>query len=235
MKKFTLPLALLLCSVISIGQERETLSNKDFTQLDVQGNFEVLIRQGERSEVIAAAEDRRDLDDIELDFEGDLLTISWDGWDLGWDREAVLYITVKDIESIEISGVVNLKGANTLQASHLELRTQGSSSMELGVEVSEELEVRCSGSSDASLFGSSSEAEIRTSGSSSLSALELEIRNAEIRTSGASDASLFVTNRTHAKASGASSIEIAGGSEIDSTTSGAADISRISKESEESE
>lgn len=227
MKKLYFFLSVFLSTAL-LAQERELLSSRTFTELEVHGNFEVLLRQGSQSEIIAASDD---IGDIELDFDGERVAISWDNdWDMDFDREATLYITMAEIDEIDISGSVNLEAFNSIHSSNLNVRTSGSSQIELGVRVEDKLEIRCSGSSAASIFGTSTLTEVRTSGSSDLHAFDLVTRIAEIRSSGASNASIYALSSVNAKASGSSDIQIQGEAEIEATTSGAADITRTSKD-----
>lgn len=209
------------------AQERRTLSDRDFTELEVHGNFEVMLRQGDHPEIVASSDD---IGDIELDFDGNRVTISWDDdWDMDFDREAILYITMVEIEEIDISGVVNLESFNSLHATNIYLHTSGSSRMEVGVVVSDRLNIRCSGASSATVFGTSTVSKVRTSGSSDLHAFDMISQICEVRTSGSSDASIHATSSVSATASGSSDIYISGDPEVDGTTTGSADITRADK------
>ncbi len=224
MKKLFTFILLVLLAININAQERRVLSTQSFTELEVSGSFDVLIRQGPNYEIVAESED---FDEIDLDFDDDELSISWDGsWLSRSSGNTKLYITVRDINSIDIGGAVQMNGANTLNSSSLELSSSGASHLDIRVSVSGIVEASCSGASQITLTGNCGTLDADISGSSDLNASDMVCAVAKVNASGASDASINASQSANIESSGASDVTVRGEAEIISETSGASSVRR---------
>jgi hypothetical protein len=83
------------------------------------------------------------------------------------------------------------------------------------------------GASDVELTGRSSEVEAVLTGASKLKAATFKIENANIKVSGASNSTIFVSNKLHAVATGASTIQYYGNpTQVELSSSGASKVKR---------
>jgi len=142
-------------------------------------------------------------------------------------RAKEVYLSVGDLEDIDLSGATEVKSVGTLKANKLKLECSGASELDLELEV-EDLRSSLSGASQITLKGMAKEVDIQASGASELEWFEFEIEELSLEASGACDAEVFVTKSLKVELSGASELEYKGQPKLEkSAISGASSIENI--------
>lgn len=198
---------------------------KSFDELDVSGQFNVFLRQGDTEQLIVEA-DENFLPYIKSDVHGDRLVISAEANFKSYEKLAV-YVTVRELSKIDISGSIDLDGSQTIRSDELEINASGACETDLELQC-EELGVDGSGSIELNLIGFASEARYDLSGAVEINAIDLETRRTLIDMSGAGRADVFVTDELEIDVSGAAEINYRGNPrELKQNISGAADINQL--------
>ncbi len=245
-------LVFLLCASFSFAQDRETRNVATFTKIAFRVPGKLYLRQGAVQKV--EIQGKKDvLKEIETEVEGGKLVIgkegNWSNWSWGNDDDdddINVYITVKDIEALSVSGSGDLIGETKITSGDLDLNVSGSGSLKIEVEASGDLEADVSGSGDIDLKGKcrsfnsdvsgsgkvvmsvsiSEKADFGVSGSGKIMASgSAQKVKASISGSGKVLASDLVTNSCEVRISGSGDVEINVKSELDANISGSGTVS----------
>lgn len=250
MKKHLFFLALaLICSLSYVfAQTKETRNVGTFTKISFRVPGKLYLRQGSPQKV--EIEGKKDiLKEIETDVDGSRLVIGkegkWMDWNWGDDDEVTVYITVKDIEGISVSGSGDVIGETKIMAADLDLNVSGSGNLKIEAEASGDVEADVSGSGDLMLKGKckgfnsdvsgsgkviitmniSEQADFGISGSGKIEASGTASRvKTSISGSGKVLAADLETNRCDIRISGSGDVEINVKDEIDATISGSGTV-----------
>jgi len=149
-------LALLFVISAVHAQTKETRNVSTFTEISFRIPGKLFLTQGnvQKVEVEGSAEA---LKKIETDVEGGELTIKHEGdsWNWGSGNEKFnVYITVKNIEGISVSGSGTLVGQNKFSVTSLDLDVSGSGSMQIEANASGDIQADVSGSGSLDLKAS---------------------------------------------------------------------------------
>lgn len=149
------------------SQTRETRSVGTFTKVAFRVPGKLFLKQGNENKVEVEGS-KEVLSKIETVVEGSKLSIkSEDKWNWKWDSDEKInvYITMKDIEGLSVSGSGTLVGQGKITAGSLALAVSGSGSLVLEADASGDLEASVSGSGDLSYKGKCKSLESNISGS----------------------------------------------------------------------
>ena len=204
---------------------KETRKVTTFDGIEVSGAFEIILKQGATEEVTVEA-DANLLPLIHTDVVGSTLKIE--------TRKPInhvtvmkVYITVKDLKQIDVSGAVDVKTDGRITVSELSFESSGASEskMELAVQ---KLKLDCSGASKLRFSGSATEVSMDLSGASDIFAYDLLAENYDLDISGAGNAQINVSKKIRAEISGAGSVKYKGSpSDVDQSVSGAGSIKKV--------
>ncbi len=225
-----LSLFVALFSISSFAQKgngdviKKTFKVESFYGLKIGGAFFVYLRQGEKHGVTLVT-DANIMENLEVTVNGGVLKIRND-YDMKNPTELKAFVTVKDLNNLELSGACTLEGKNTIVTENLIMKVSGASDIELAVRCSD-LKISASGASDLKLTGDAAVLEIDASGASTIKAEKLLAGQAQIVGSGAATVKIDVTESLDAKASGASTILYRGNASITMNESGASDIKKM--------
>ncbi|HTE07226.1 MAG TPA: head GIN domain-containing protein [Flavitalea sp.] len=250
------PQILLTLFVLSLtlsfvkAQTRETRSVGTFTKISFRVPGKVYLRQGSPQKV--EIEGKKDiLKEVETVVEGGRLVIGKEGkWsDWFWDNndeEVKVYITVKDIEGLSVSGSGDIIGETRISAHNLNLNVSGSGNLKIEADASGDMEADVSGSGDLYVKGKckgfnsdvsgsgkvnlelviTDEAEFGISGSGKIEAAgSASSVKASISGSGKVLAADLETNSCNIRISGSGDVQINVKNEIDATISGSGSVS----------
>lgn len=210
-----------------------------FDALQISGPFDVYIEQG-NTESLTYKAPKEVLDRIITEVEGHILRVSnkhdnW-GWsdkswwgDKSWWRhhpKIVVNITVKDLNSIKVSGSGGAFFDNGLATNSLKLVVRGSGSMHGKINV-KELESRISGSGNIRLTGSAGSSTLNVSGSGNFVAGDLVTSSSTVRVSGSGNAKINANDKVVAGVSGSGDVRYTGDAKsVRSSTSGSGNVSK---------
>lgn len=187
--------------------EREDRSISGFTRLGVSGGFEVMLTQG-NSESVTIEADENIIDNIKTRVTGNTLEVYTKGTIRNYKIMRV-YITFKQLESIDLSGAVSVTADQSLQFDRLDLDISGACSLEFDMEA-DRLDLDLSGASKLRLNGYANYLDADCSGSSKLMLAGLKTKTISLDSSGATTAEFWVTESLDVESSGASSVRYKG-------------------------
>jgi hypothetical protein len=235
----------------AIAQTKETRDVSTFTKISFRVSGKLYLRQGSPQKV--EIEGKKDaLEKIEVEVESGRLIIKregngWMDWNWGDDDDKVnVYVTVKDIEGLSVSGSGDLIGQGKITSSDLDLNVSGSGLLQLEAAVSGDLEADVSGSGEIVLKGSCRNYDSDVSGSGRID-LDVVISekasfgvsgSGKIQASGTANevktnisgsgkvlAANLETNKCEVRISGSGDVEINVKSELDANISGSGSVS----------
>ena len=210
----TLITTILACFIfVSSQAQKRNVDVGSFTELSLAIPANLVLKQGSSEKVEIDCDDDI-FDEIEFEMRGDRLVIKKEGkgwnWNNGWRRSEVdIYVTMKTIEGLSVSGSGNLESDGTLETDDLELAVSGSGDIDLDID-GDELETRISGSGSIQLSGNANEAEARISGSGRVKAEDLTVTSFGARISGSGSCYITVKEEIEASISGSGSVYYAG-------------------------
>lgn len=204
--------------------QTQTRNVSGYTGIDVSGGFAVEITQGSNEGVRLEAEENL-LDNIRTEVKNGVLHI-YNDKSLSSTKGMKAYITIKELNKIDISGGVKVVGNSTFKTNTMVLDLSGASKVALTVEA-KQLKADMSGASKVELKGKAEELKMEMSGASNVDASELIAKDVKIGASGASKVKVHADNTLDINASGASAVQYKGKPSITSDTSAAARISRM--------
>ena len=139
-------------------------------------------------------------------------------------KELKAYITFVELESLELSGAVEIKGEGRLDFNKLNIDASGATEINMDITAGI-LKMDISGASEVSLSGDADEVYIEASGASELSTHDLETKTFFLDISGAGEATIYVTEKLDVTVSGAAHVAYSGNPEfVNQDVSGAASI-----------
>ena len=113
-----------------------------------------------------------------------------------------VYVSVKQLHSLKVSGAASVKGENKLTSDHLRIETSGAAKATLEIETTK-LDTKVSGASNLKLSGSATEHTSEISGAGQLKALYLITSKSNMDISGAAEGLITAKDEIKADISGA--------------------------------
>jgi len=183
-----------------ITEEREV---SDFNKVHLKGSGNVFLTLGEKQTLIIKTDDNI-MPLIETDVSGDKLTISHGQHHL---RPTVfeVFITVKNLEGVAISGSGNVRGKDRFMADAFYAEIGGSGDLELEVETGL-LETKISGSGSIHLSGKAEDYTVSISGSGKINAFDVDAKNVSVKISGSGDCRLSASESLDVNISGSGDV-----------------------------
>jgi hypothetical protein len=244
---------LFLCALsinLAQAQTRETRTVSTFSKISFRVPGKLVLRQGSPQKVELEGS-KELLSKIETETKGDKLVIGneekWNwGWSWGDNDRVMVYITVKDITGVSVSGSGELITEGKVTTTELDLNVSGSGSLQIDASVSGGMEANVSGSGridvkgtcqnfNSDISGSGKvlaaisasqtiDVDISGSGKMEASGSAREIKT-EISGSGKVYASNLEVDRCNVRISGSGDVEINVKSELDANISGSGTVS----------
>jgi hypothetical protein len=235
MKKFLLVLAVFV-SLSAFSQtihdaNAEVRSVSGFKGVNVSSAIDLYLSQGSTDAVAVSASDTRVRDKIITEVKDGILHIYVDNKLFDWrnfsgDKKMKAYVTIKEINRLQVSGASDVKVSGTLKTDNLKLTLSGASDFE-GIIDAKSIQIQGSGASDIKISGSADQANIEMSGASDFKGYDFKVDYCKAEISGAGDMQITVNKELDAEASGASSIKYKGEPVVKrSSSTGAASIKK---------
>jgi hypothetical protein len=225
---FTIVIFLASCNVLGergngnvVKQERKVSA---FNAIEVSGAFDVYLSLGSAQSVIVEADDNL-LPLIRTEVSGSTLKIE-NKEPIHNSKSLKVYITVTDLNRIEVSGAVDLHSQNKLTLTELSIEISGATDAFLDIAV-QKLEVSSSGGSNLKLTGMANRVDLDASGAVDIRAFELLTEIVSLDISGAGEVDINVTKELNASVSGAGTVRYKGNpAKIDTDISGAGSVKK---------
>jgi len=189
--------ALFFAWTIASAQSKETRDVDTFTKIAFRVPGKLYLKQGSEQKVeLQGSKDM--LEKIETTVSNGRLSVgreneNWNLWNWDNDDKIVVYITMKNLEGISVSGSGDLIGESTFKTNGLDLSVSGSGSLELNADVSGGLTANVSGSGRIEFKGTCSDLESKVSGSGKVS---LDLTSANKVVVGVSGSGKVIANGT---------------------------------------
>jgi hypothetical protein len=201
-----------------------------FHAVNVSGSFDVYITQG-GSESVKVEADGDVIDRIVTEVKNGELKIYTkgnSGWNFNWgDKHRVVRVTVKDINSINLSGSGDVMFKNGLHTNSLVLRLSGSGDITGSVNV-QSLQSSIVGSGDITISGRAQSSEVSVAGSGDFTGRDLLTENTAVKVVGSGDARVHANQELSASVAGSGDIYYTGAvKRISTSKSGSGDISKF--------
>ena len=198
-----------------IQQKTEDRHLSGFSAVEVGGPYDVTLTQGTTESVkVEAPEDV--ISHVTTEVVSGVLKIynkhndSFHWNDLfGHHRKILVYVSIKDVNSIVVSGSGDVTFHNGLHTDKMNLRVSGSGDVD-GTLEAKNLETSISGSGDVKLSGHAETSAVRVSGSGDYSARGLITTNTDVHVSGSGDAKIYASNKIDASVSGSGDVSYSG-------------------------
>jgi len=236
MKKFSIAIAGLFFSMLSIGQRindanAEIREAKNFHAIKLSNAFDVYITQSNEESVAVSASDVKYRNEIEVKVEGGVLIIGLKRSSLtkkwnGSKMKLRAYISFKNIDKLDVSGACDVSIQGKIKEENLKIVLSGASDIKGEFDV-QKMNIDLSGASDMTVTGLASNLSIEASGASSFKGYDFKTDYCDADISGASSIKITVNKELSARASGASDLRYQGDGLIrDIKTNGASSVSR---------
>jgi len=211
---------------------RETRVATGFSRLEIDGQAEVILRQGAVEGVTIEAPPQA-LRQIDSQVRNRTLSINlndqrhWWDWILGGGRTRSPRITIDfiQLEQIDAAGAVNLR-ADGFRASDLRLDFAGASTLRIADLQAARLRLDAAGAIKAELAGTVGTQFVDLSGASSYQAGDLASESAVLQVSGAGKALVNAARTLKVEISGAGAVQYVGSPRLEQQISGVGKISR---------
>jgi hypothetical protein len=214
------------------GAGRRSFPESDFTKVNVQGGYRVMIRQGSSFRIEAAGQDD-DLRDLRVTRDGNELDIrprrsGLFGSAFGSDHDKILIsITMPDIEAVSLAGAVQADVAGFPRQVSLAVEQAGASHLRLSGDFNR-LDLELAGACRTTAAGNVDQLEVDAAGACNLAGAELRANTANLDLAGVSHARLQVNETLKAEAVGACVIEYSGNpTNVDTDATGASRVKRL--------
>jgi len=217
MLKFLFSIFLVSATLISFGQGKEERDVSSFTGVSLGISGDLYITQGSPQKVVVQAENN--MDEIETVVKDGVLRIKTDNWN-SKIKGAKIWVTMPEVESLNISGSGDIVAETPINADELELKVSGSGTIDISELKGDEIGAAISGSGDIKLAGSADEMELRISGSGSVYADGLKVSECGIKISGSGSCKIDVTGELDVSISGSGRVTYYGNPQIDARVSG---------------
>jgi hypothetical protein len=236
MKKFSIVIAGLFFSMLSIGQRindanAEIREAKNFHAIKISSAFDVYITQSNEESVAVSASEEKYKNEIEVKVEGGVLVIGLkkSSWTKKWNDGKMklrAYISFKSIDKLDVSGACDVYIQGKIKEDDLKIVLSGASDIKGDFDV-QKMNIDLSGASDITITGLASNLSIKASGASSFKGYDFKTDYCDADISGASSIKITVNKELSARASGASDLKYQGDGLIrDIKTNGASSVSR---------
>jgi hypothetical protein len=207
------------------GNHKVTKSERSvgsFTGVKVSSGVDVYLRQGnEQSVTVEADENLHEY--IITEVKGGILHVFTEVSIRDSERERV-YVTMKDINSVETTSAGDVIGETPVKSDRLELSASSAGDIKLEI-YAKEVDIDISSSGDITLTGETDNLKADLSSAGDLKAYDLKSREADVNVSSAGDADINVSEKITARASSAGDINYTGDPKyIDVHTSSAGGI-----------
>lgn len=247
MKKIFLLLTAVLLITVAYAQKRETRDVSTFTKIAFRTGGKVYVKQGSPQKVEIEGSTEM-LEKIKTKVEDGRLVIgpesSWRNWNWSSDEKVTVYVTVANIESLDVSGSGEMVVQTKITGGNINLDVSGSGSLTAEIEA-QDVDADVSGSGEMNLKGKFKSIAADVSGSGKIAVngtiagkADFEISGSgRIEASGSSDsmkaditgsgkvmAATLVTNSARIDIAGSGDVEITVNKDLDADISGSGTV-----------
>ena len=229
--KFSHILSAVILSILSVSlfarpvdeKDKREYKVKDFHSIELNGSYEVILTQGEKSKVLIEASDKVH-DAIEVKVKRGVLIFSMD------TKNAILkktkiYISNPDFEAIHIRGAANLWSTTGVKSKDLHILTSGAGEVDLDVNVGN-LDAEIHGAGNIKLRGHADSSYMNIDGAGGIKAFDLEVDELDVELNGAGTAQVYAENDLDVEIRGIGKVTYEGDPKLHKNISGLGRLKR---------
>lgn len=199
---------LISASLFADDRIEKDYNIEDFTKIYLKGPYEVHLRQsGKCSLTIIAKEEY--IDRLDVDSDGEELTIELDGKNYKKKRAIEVYVNFKDLERLEIQGAVDLTCENQIRTTNLKLEFEGAGNVELNISA-DKIISEISGVGNFEIEGEAEYHKVEFDGIGNYDAKDLISKYTIVESNGIGSVKVYASNRFKGEATGIGSIDYYG-------------------------
>lgn len=230
-------LAIIVCTIIAVSGctingwgsgnvINETKDVKGVKQVSLEGIGTIIIQQGDQESLRIEAEDNI-MPHIQSKVEDEKLSISYDTNTPTPTKDVKYYLTVKDINSIRITGAGKIQ-SNNITTKNLSIIIDGAGNGDLSGLNLDKLNINIAGAGKILIAGKVIEQTVVIAGAGNYEAKDLESENAIITINGAGKGTVNVSKVLSAIINGAGNLDYLGNPQINQQISGGGTVQKIS-------
>src|SRR3989338_2876527 len=187
----------------------ETREIGPFSKLEISGIFDVYILQGDKESVRVEADDNL-LEFIRTELSGDKLSLFSDcNVSIKKSTKMNVYVTVKDLKSINSHGIGDVKAQNALKGSDLSVENSAVGDLDLQLDY-QSFDIHYTGVGDVRLTSKVDKVEIDCTGVGDIDAYELIAHSMELEHSGVGNTKVYANESIHVDFSGVGEVHYKG-------------------------
>ncbi|OIO83743.1 MAG: hypothetical protein COW32_01550 [Candidatus Aquicultor secundus] len=221
------------CGGVVVGSgnvKTETRDVRNFNRISLDGMGNLIIKQGDTESLKIEAEDNI-LPQIITAVNNGQLDISFKraGFPIRLvpSKPINFFVTVKNLNGIDLSGVANIKEAK-IKTDTMDLSTSGSSDVTLNIEANE-LTSRSSGSTKFNMSGTVDRQQVDISGSGTYSAADLASQDCGVTISGSGSCTVRASGTLDVRISGSGEVSYIGNPSVAQSISGSGTVRKLSR------
>jgi hypothetical protein len=188
--------------------QKRVLPVSTFSKLEIEGNFDVYLKQGTRHEVILASETNK-VPYFSWEKDSETLKLKYSLFSYLSPSDFIVLITAPGLSLIELDGSIKLHTVGKFSASKLHLDLDGRTTADLFID-GELLSCDLDGMAQLTLKGQSKKLNATLDGKTKLKAEDFQVGNAHISTDGISIAQIHVNDSLVVQSDGISRVEYRG-------------------------
>lgn len=208
----------------SKGSISETRNVTKFSEIDLMISANVELKQGSPQKLVLEG-DADDLEKVVTEVSGSELKIRTrpGSWNI---NRIKVYITMEDIESINISGSGSIKAEPGVKTSNLELVVSGSGNINVPELSVQRISSVISGSGNISYSGNTvaNESKLVVTGSGNIDAAGLMTNNSKVTITGSGDCNVAANEKLDVQITGSGSVYYKGKALIDANVTGSGKV-----------
>ena len=201
-------LALISTSLFADERIERDFDIADFHQIYLKGPYEVHLRQSSKCALTIIAKEEY-FDRLDVDSDGEELSIELDGKNLNKKRAIEVYIQFKDLEKLEIQGAVDLMCENQIKTTNLKLEFEGAGNVELDVSANKIIS-EISGVGNFEIEGVTDYHKVEFDGVGNYEASDLRSKYTIVESNGIGSVKVYASSKFKGEATGIGSIEYYG-------------------------
>ncbi len=204
----------------------ENRSVINFTGIDLQCSANVYFMQGDEQSVKVEAEDNI-VSHITTEVKNDELIVSTDGKDFSTHKEINVYVTVKELCLLELTGSGNMIGKSHVNCDNMTMHIAGSGDLKADVR-SLTMKIKLSGSGNLDVSGTATSTDIRIAGSGNVDAKGLQTMNSSVSISGSGQSTINASEQLTVSITGSGDVHYIGDPiKLKTNITGSGSVSKI--------
>lgn len=209
------------------SDEGEVRNLPEFSSISLSISANIYLTQGPKQEVrIEAKSD--DLEEIETKVKNGQLHIKTDSWTSNIGNVNI-YITMKELDGIEVAGSGNIYGKGSFVTDHIELEVAGSGNMEFKDIKANKMIIAIAGSGDVFVAGNSIAKShvVKIAGSGDVNAKGFEADDVKVNIAGSGDCYVNARKSLEVNIAGSGDVYYRGDPRVEENVVGSGDVERI--------